>query len=43
MMRLKEQCARGSNSKQKVYAAGFQGLEKRWDKCLNLCGDYAEK
>jgi hypothetical protein len=24
-------------------AAGFQGLVKRWDKCLDLCGDYVEK
>jgi len=23
--------------------AGFQGLVKRWDKCLNLYGDYVEK
>ena len=22
---------------------GFQGLVKRWDKCLNLYGDYVEK
>ena len=22
------------------FTAGFQGLVKRWDKCLNLCGDY---
>ena len=25
------------------FAAGFQGLVKRWDKCLNLYGDYVEK
>jgi len=24
-------------------AAGFQGLVKWWDKCLNLYGDYVEK
>jgi hypothetical protein len=24
-------------------AAGFQGLVKRWDKCLNVQGDYVEK
>jgi len=24
-------------------AAGFQGFVKRWDKCLNLYGDYVEK
>jgi hypothetical protein len=45
MMRLKEQCApRGSNSNQKEFyaAAGFQGLVKWWDKCLNLYGDYVE-
>jgi len=28
---------------QEFYAAGFQGLVKRWDKCLNLYGDYVEK
>jgi hypothetical protein len=25
------------------FAVGFQGLVKRWDKCLNLYGDYVEK
>ena len=25
------------------YGAGFQGLVKWWDKCLNLFGDYVEK
>jgi hypothetical protein len=24
-------------------AAGFLGLVKQWDKCLNVQGDYAEK
>jgi hypothetical protein len=28
---------------QEFYAAGFQGLVKRWDKCLNVYGDYVEK
>jgi hypothetical protein len=28
---------------QEFYAAGFQGLVKRWDKCLNVEGDYVEK
>jgi histone-lysine N-methyltransferase SETMAR len=28
---------------KEFYATGFQGLVKRWDKCLNLCGDYVEK
>ena len=28
---------------KRFYAAGFQGLVKRWDKCLNLYGDYVEK
>jgi len=28
---------------QEFYAAGFQGLVKRWDKYLNLVGDYVEK
>ena len=27
---------------QEFYAAGFQGLVKQWDKCLNLYGDYVE-
>jgi len=25
---------------QEFYGTGFQGLVKRWDKCLNLFGDY---
>jgi hypothetical protein len=29
--------------RKEFYAAGFQGLVKRWDKCLNLCGDYVGK
>jgi hypothetical protein len=28
---------------KEFYAAGFQGLVKRWDKYLNLYGDYVEK
>jgi histone-lysine N-methyltransferase SETMAR len=28
---------------KEFYAADFQGLVKRWDKCLNLYGDYVEK
>jgi len=28
---------------KEFYTAGFQGLVKRWDKCLNLYGDYVEK
>jgi len=28
---------------QEFYGAGFQGLVKWWDKCLNLFGDYIEK
>jgi len=27
----------------RIYGTGFQGLVKRWDKCLNLFGDYIEK
>jgi histone-lysine N-methyltransferase SETMAR len=27
---------------KEFYAAGFQGLMKRKEKCLNLCGDYVE-
>jgi len=29
--------------RKEFYAAGFQGLVKRWDKCLNLYWDYVEK
>jgi hypothetical protein len=28
---------------KEFYAAGFQGLVKRWDKRLNVQGDYVEK
>ena len=28
---------------KEFFAAGFQGLVKRWDNCLNLYGDYVEK
>ena len=28
---------------KEFFAAGFQGLVKRWDKCLNRYGDYVEK
>jgi len=28
---------------KQFYTAGFQGLVKPWDKCLNLYGDYVEK
>jgi len=28
---------------QEFYASDFQGLVKRWDKCLNLYGGYVEK
>jgi hypothetical protein len=28
---------------KEFYAAGFQGLVKRWDKCLNVQGDYVQK
>jgi hypothetical protein len=26
-----------------VYAAGFEGLVKRWDKCIDVGGGYVEK
>jgi hypothetical protein len=32
--------AKGMESKN---IQGFQGLVKRWDKCLNVQGDYLEK
>jgi histone-lysine N-methyltransferase SETMAR len=28
---------------KELYAAGCQGLVKRWDKCLSVQGDYVEK
>ena len=28
---------------KEFFAVGFQGLVKRWDKCLNLYRDYVEK
>jgi hypothetical protein len=28
---------------KEFYATGFQGLVKRWDKSLNLYGDYVEE
>jgi hypothetical protein len=31
------------NNTTNDYASGFQGLVKRWDKCLNVQGDYVEK
>ena len=36
-------CAWFRQQPQQFYVAGFQGLVKRWDKCLNLYGDYVEK
>ena len=36
-------CAWFRQQPQEFYAAGFQGLVKWWDKCLNLCEDYIEK
>jgi hypothetical protein len=28
---------------KEFYTTGFEGLVKRWDKCLNMYGDYLEK
>jgi hypothetical protein len=36
-------CAWFRQQPQEFYAAAFQGLVKRWDKCLNLYGVYVEK
>ena len=36
-------CAWFGHQPQEFYTAGFQGIVKRWDKCLNLYGDYIEK
>jgi hypothetical protein len=39
----REVCAWFRQQPQEFYATGFQGLVKRWDKYLNLYGDYVEK
>ena len=39
----RKQCAWFRQQPKEFFAAGFQGLVKRWDKCLNLYGDYVEK
>jgi hypothetical protein len=36
-------CAWFRQQPQEFYTAGFQGLVKRWDKCLNFYGDYIEE
>ena len=36
-------CTWFRQQQQEFYTAGFQGLVKRWDKYLNLYGDYVEK
>jgi len=36
-------CAWFRQQPKEFYAAGFQGLVKWWDKCLNLYRDYVEK
>ncbi|GBO05388.1 hypothetical protein AVEN_160403-1 [Araneus ventricosus] len=28
---------------KEFYAAGIGAVIKRWDKCINICGDYVEK
>jgi hypothetical protein len=35
-------CAWFRQQPKEFYTAGFQKLVKRWDKCLNLYGDYVE-
>jgi hypothetical protein len=35
-------CAWFRQQPKVFYAAVFKGLVKRWDKCLNLYGDYVE-
>jgi hypothetical protein len=39
----REVTARIRQQPKEFYAAGFQGLVKGWDKCLNVQGDYVEK
>jgi hypothetical protein len=31
------------HQRKDLYAAGFDALVKRWDKCINVCGGYVEK
>jgi hypothetical protein len=38
--RLKQRCRQQSKD---FYAAGFNALAKRWDKCINVGGGYVEK
>jgi hypothetical protein len=40
---MQEQHAWFRQQPKELYAAGFQGLVKRWDKCLNVQADYVEK
>jgi hypothetical protein len=41
--RLKLRCGSGWHSSQYFYAAGLGSLVKRWGKCINVGGGYAEK
>jgi hypothetical protein len=41
ILRQKQLC-RGQKSKD-FYAAGIGTLVKRWDKCINVGGEYVEK
>jgi hypothetical protein len=42
--RLKQRCKSGwDNSQKDFYAAGFDALVRRWDKCINVGGGYIEK
>jgi hypothetical protein len=36
-------CENGWDNGQKTYAAGFDALVKRWNKCINVGGGYVEK
>jgi hypothetical protein len=40
--RLKRRCGSGAESKD-LYAAGFDALVKRRDKCISVDGGYVEK
>jgi hypothetical protein len=41
--RTREATAWFRQQPKELYAAGFQGLVKWWDKCLNVQGDYVDK
>jgi hypothetical protein len=41
--RLKRRCGSGSDNSLDFYAAGFNALVNRWDRCISVGGGYVEK